>query len=197
VKYLRKDSTRPLVLGANNDGLLMWYVNALFAVHPNVHGHTGGGLTLGRGTFRLGESLPTTTLLSLAPQSTQLLRRNYTTLTKYNLLSSIIIRHPPLSNKAQRYQQNHLTTSGCSCDSALAGVADKKSRLGRTSSSRFIVIVLTSNQKNTPRATIEWCAKLLQQEKKKQTNKQTNKHTAGTGFGYTKYRISLPHRIDV
>ncbi len=27
----------------------MWYVDALFAVHPNMHGHTGGGLTLGRG----------------------------------------------------------------------------------------------------------------------------------------------------
>jgi hypothetical protein len=27
----------------------MWYVDASFAVHPNMHGHTGGGLTLGRG----------------------------------------------------------------------------------------------------------------------------------------------------
>jgi len=27
----------------------MWYVNASFAVHPNMHSHTGGGLTLGRG----------------------------------------------------------------------------------------------------------------------------------------------------
>ncbi len=40
---------QPLVLGAENDGLLMWYVDALFTVHPNMHGHTGGGLTLGRG----------------------------------------------------------------------------------------------------------------------------------------------------
>jgi hypothetical protein len=49
VEYLRKDNTRPLVLGADNDGLLMWYVDASFAVHPNMRGHTGGGLTLGRG----------------------------------------------------------------------------------------------------------------------------------------------------
>jgi hypothetical protein len=49
VEYLRKDSTRPLVLGADNDGLLMWYVDASFALHPNMSGHTGGGLTLGRG----------------------------------------------------------------------------------------------------------------------------------------------------
>jgi hypothetical protein len=27
----------------------MWYVDALFAVHPNMHGHTGGGLTMGQG----------------------------------------------------------------------------------------------------------------------------------------------------
>jgi hypothetical protein len=48
MEYLRKDNAQPLVLGAENDGLLMWYVNALFAVHPNMHGHTGGGLTMGR-----------------------------------------------------------------------------------------------------------------------------------------------------
>ena len=27
----------------------MWYVDASFAVHPNMHGHTGGGMTMGRG----------------------------------------------------------------------------------------------------------------------------------------------------
>jgi hypothetical protein len=27
----------------------MWYVDASFAVHPNMRGHTGGGLTMGRG----------------------------------------------------------------------------------------------------------------------------------------------------
>jgi hypothetical protein len=49
VEYLRKDITRPLVLSANNDGLLMWYVDASFVVHPSMCEHTGGGLTLGRG----------------------------------------------------------------------------------------------------------------------------------------------------
>ncbi len=28
---------------------MIWCINALFAVHPNMHRHTGGGLTLGRG----------------------------------------------------------------------------------------------------------------------------------------------------
>jgi hypothetical protein len=27
----------------------MWYVDALFAVHPNMCGHTGGGMTMGKG----------------------------------------------------------------------------------------------------------------------------------------------------
>ncbi len=27
----------------------MWYVNVLFAVYPNMCGHTGGGMTIGRG----------------------------------------------------------------------------------------------------------------------------------------------------
>jgi len=39
----------PLILGADNTGVLNWYVDASFAVHPNIRGHTGGGLTLGRG----------------------------------------------------------------------------------------------------------------------------------------------------
>jgi hypothetical protein len=49
MKYLRGDHDQPLVLGADNNGLLMWYNDALFAVHPNMHGHTGGGLIMGRG----------------------------------------------------------------------------------------------------------------------------------------------------
>jgi hypothetical protein len=49
MEYLRGDRERPLILGADNEGMLMWYVNALFAVHPNMRGHTGGGMTMGRG----------------------------------------------------------------------------------------------------------------------------------------------------
>ncbi len=29
--------------------ILNWYVDASFAVHPNMRGHMGGGLTLGKG----------------------------------------------------------------------------------------------------------------------------------------------------
>jgi hypothetical protein len=43
------DRVRPLILGADNEGMLMWYVDILFAMHPNMHGLTGGEVTMGRG----------------------------------------------------------------------------------------------------------------------------------------------------
>ena len=49
MEYLRGDRDRPLILGGDNNGLLMWYVDASFAVHPNMRSHTGGGLTMGQG----------------------------------------------------------------------------------------------------------------------------------------------------
>ena len=47
--YLRATIDMPLILGSNSAGVLNWFVDASFAVHPNMRGHTGGGLTLGRG----------------------------------------------------------------------------------------------------------------------------------------------------
>ena len=41
MEYMWKDHAWPLVLGAENNGLSVWYVDALFAVHPNMCGHTG------------------------------------------------------------------------------------------------------------------------------------------------------------
>jgi hypothetical protein len=49
MEYLRANRLCPLILSADGSGVLMWYVDALFAVHPNMHSHTGGGLTMGRG----------------------------------------------------------------------------------------------------------------------------------------------------
>jgi hypothetical protein len=49
MEYLRVDRLPPLILNANGSGVSMWYVNASFAVHPNMHRHTEGGLTMGRG----------------------------------------------------------------------------------------------------------------------------------------------------
>jgi hypothetical protein len=39
----------PLFLSANGSGILKWRLDALVAVHPNMCGHSGGGLSLGRG----------------------------------------------------------------------------------------------------------------------------------------------------
>ena len=41
--------TLPLILSANGSSILKWWVNASFAVHPNMRGNSGGGLSLGRG----------------------------------------------------------------------------------------------------------------------------------------------------
>jgi hypothetical protein len=49
MEYLRGDRDRPLMLGADNEGMLILYIDASFAVHLNMHGHTGGGMTMGRG----------------------------------------------------------------------------------------------------------------------------------------------------
>jgi hypothetical protein len=38
-----------LILSANGCCILKWWVDASFAVHPNMRGHSGGGLSLGRG----------------------------------------------------------------------------------------------------------------------------------------------------
>ena len=47
--YMSVDRLCPLILSADGSRVLMWYVNASFAVHPNMCSHTGGGLTMGRG----------------------------------------------------------------------------------------------------------------------------------------------------
>jgi hypothetical protein len=49
IEYLRVDRLRPLILSADGIGVLMWYVDASFAVRPNMCSHTGGGLTMGQG----------------------------------------------------------------------------------------------------------------------------------------------------
>jgi hypothetical protein len=49
MKYLRGMRTLPLILSANGTGILKWWVDAAFAVHPNMQGHSGGGLSLRRG----------------------------------------------------------------------------------------------------------------------------------------------------
>ena len=49
IKYLRATWDLPLILSADGSGTLKWWVDGSFAVHPNMRGHTGGGLSMGRG----------------------------------------------------------------------------------------------------------------------------------------------------
>ena len=49
MRYVRGTHTMPLILSANGTGILKWWVDASFAVHPNLRGHSGGGLSMGRG----------------------------------------------------------------------------------------------------------------------------------------------------
>jgi hypothetical protein len=49
MKYFRGMRTLPLILRANGTRILKWWVDAAFTVHPNMQGHIGGGLSLGRG----------------------------------------------------------------------------------------------------------------------------------------------------
>ena len=46
VRYIRGTRTLPLILSANGGGILKWWVDASFAIHPNMRGHSGGGLSL-------------------------------------------------------------------------------------------------------------------------------------------------------
>ena len=102
-------------------------------------------------TFRLDKSPTTTTLPPPVPRSTRSLRRNFATLVKKNLFSSITIRHPhhqigcgdinniiaQLSVDLLTPHLQHLPTN---------------SHLRRTSSSRRPLIIVTNNQKNTTSA---------------------------------------------
>ena len=49
IKYLRDTVELPLILSADGSGVLKWHVDGSYTVHPDMRGHTGGGLTMGRG----------------------------------------------------------------------------------------------------------------------------------------------------
>ena len=49
IRYIRGTIDLVLTLGANGSGMLKWWVDGSYGVHPNMRGHTGGGLSMGRG----------------------------------------------------------------------------------------------------------------------------------------------------
>ena len=48
--YLRGTRNISPTLSANGSGILKWWVDESFSVHPNMRGNPGGGLSLGRGS---------------------------------------------------------------------------------------------------------------------------------------------------
>ena len=48
MRYIRGTRMLPLIISSNGSGILKWWVDALFAVYPNMRGNYGGGLSLVR-----------------------------------------------------------------------------------------------------------------------------------------------------
>ena len=56
MRYIRGTLQLPLILSTDGTHILKWWVDAAFAVHPNMRGHSGGGLSLGRGFPIMGST---------------------------------------------------------------------------------------------------------------------------------------------
>ena len=51
LRYLKRNPSLPLTFEASNLGLIHWHVDASFAVHTDTKSHTGGSMSLGRGSI--------------------------------------------------------------------------------------------------------------------------------------------------
>ena len=49
--YLCSTARLPLMLEADNLQIIIWWIDGAFATHPDVHSHTGGMLSLGKGAI--------------------------------------------------------------------------------------------------------------------------------------------------
>ena len=47
--YLRETKELPLILGADGSGFIKWLIDTSYAMHVDLKGQSGGGMTLGRG----------------------------------------------------------------------------------------------------------------------------------------------------
>ena len=51
IRYLQDTIDLPLVLSADGSGNIRWYVDASYAVHCDMRSHTGGTMTMGKGSI--------------------------------------------------------------------------------------------------------------------------------------------------
>ncbi len=51
MRYLRGTANMPLVLEADETHIIKWWVDASFAVHPDMKSHTGGAMVMGKGAI--------------------------------------------------------------------------------------------------------------------------------------------------
>ena len=51
IRYLRANKHLPLTLRADDARIMKWWIDASFAVHPDMKSHTGGNGSLGKGSF--------------------------------------------------------------------------------------------------------------------------------------------------
>lgn len=49
MRYVRGTRDLVLTLGMRGDNVLRWMIDGSHGVHPNLRGHTGGGMSMGRG----------------------------------------------------------------------------------------------------------------------------------------------------
>jgi hypothetical protein len=56
MRYIRDTHMVPLILSANGSGILNWWVDTSFVVHPNIRVHSGGGLSLGQGFTKVSST---------------------------------------------------------------------------------------------------------------------------------------------
>ena len=54
IQYLRGSKDLILTLRANNNGIIRWWIDASYAVHNDMKGHTGAALSLGKGGIYSG-----------------------------------------------------------------------------------------------------------------------------------------------
>ena len=49
MKYLIKTRNIPLILGSSDTGIRKWWIDTSLEVHPNIKGHTRGGMSTRKG----------------------------------------------------------------------------------------------------------------------------------------------------